>query len=381
RIVTLPRNLRRAVVEVYANGQINDEFWYTNPPNEYLELLNQTGAGNGAYREVLVYINDLLVGATATYPVIFSGGLLPTFWRPVLGIGALNIPSYFIDVTPFVGQLVNGKPHDIVLQVTDANYFWLIDANLHLWVDHGSNQTVGALTKYDVDLDANIERRGRIATNLDANFTTTARRSTVVGGWVRTSTHEVRSTVHRAIRFKNRQQFTNESNYESWTQQITQSTTIITSSQRLGRSTHPAGSPQNVLNSPRPRELRIQAVTEEWPFSGANSYTATADGGFLLEARLDQSLKRQVVDQHRGRVVFASDLNQRQVGEGSFGRTGADEQFGGPTTLKTRLKYVDSTRRCYSRGVDVNETKVIWDDVSEECHGIGGNRRLFGYLS
>lgn len=47
RNVTFPRNLVRAVVEVYANGQINDEFWYTNPPNDYIELLNQTGTGNG----------------------------------------------------------------------------------------------------------------------------------------------------------------------------------------------------------------------------------------------------------------------------------------------------------------------------------------------
>ncbi|RUP49030.1 peptide N-acetyl-beta-D-glucosaminyl asparaginase amidase A-domain-containing protein [Jimgerdemannia flammicorona] len=52
RNVTLPRNLRRAVVEVYANGQINDEFWYVNAPNSYIQLLNQTGTGNGAYWRV-----------------------------------------------------------------------------------------------------------------------------------------------------------------------------------------------------------------------------------------------------------------------------------------------------------------------------------------
>ncbi|RUS26285.1 peptide N-acetyl-beta-D-glucosaminyl asparaginase amidase A-domain-containing protein, partial [Jimgerdemannia flammicorona] len=143
RNVTLPRNLRRAVVEVYANGQINDEFWYVNAPNSYIQLLNQTGTGNGAYwrwrwsredfvfgmltrlssvptypgpyREILVFIDNKLAGATVTFPVIFSGERASVM-VPMLSIGALNIPSYYIDVTPFVGLLVDGKRHQIGLQ-------------------------------------------------------------------------------------------------------------------------------------------------------------------------------------------------------------------------------------------------------------------------
>lgn len=45
--ITLPRNIRAAYLEVYASGQSNDEFWYSNPPTDYADKVNLTGVANG----------------------------------------------------------------------------------------------------------------------------------------------------------------------------------------------------------------------------------------------------------------------------------------------------------------------------------------------
>ncbi|RVX03933.1 Peptide-N4-(N-acetyl-beta-glucosaminyl)asparagine amidase A [Vitis vinifera] len=48
-----------AVLEVYLSFHENDEFWYSNPPNDYISANNLTGTpGNGPFREVLVGLDD-----------------------------------------------------------------------------------------------------------------------------------------------------------------------------------------------------------------------------------------------------------------------------------------------------------------------------------
>jgi Peptide N-acetyl-beta-D-glucosaminyl asparaginase amidase A len=72
----------------------------------------------GPYREVLAYFDERLVGTTVPHPVVFTGGIVPSLWRPTVSIGgAFNIPSTWIDVSPFVGLMVDGKQHTIKFQV------------------------------------------------------------------------------------------------------------------------------------------------------------------------------------------------------------------------------------------------------------------------
>jgi hypothetical protein len=86
----LPSNIIRAEIEVYVSGHSNDEFWYFNTPNEYAESLGTYGGG--AYKECQVYINDKLVWIDPVFPTIYTGGLNPLLWRPVVAIG---IPFQF----------------------------------------------------------------------------------------------------------------------------------------------------------------------------------------------------------------------------------------------------------------------------------------------
>lgn len=116
--VTLPTNIQAAFLEVYASGQSNDEFWYSNPPTDYANEINSTGIGNGPFREILAYFDGRLIGSTVPHPVIFTGGIVPSLWRPTVSIGgAFAIPSTWIDVSPFVAWMVDGKSHEFSLQV------------------------------------------------------------------------------------------------------------------------------------------------------------------------------------------------------------------------------------------------------------------------
>ncbi|PWA51045.1 peptide-N4-(N-acetyl-beta-glucosaminyl)asparagine amidase A protein [Artemisia annua] len=131
--VEFSKKTYKAVLEVYVSFHGDDEFWYMNPSDEYVESNGlDTGRAHGAFREILVTIDGVLVGGVVPFPVIFTGGINPLFWEPVVSIGAFDLPSYDIDLTPFLGMVLDGKSHKIGIQVADGISFWLVDANLHI---------------------------------------------------------------------------------------------------------------------------------------------------------------------------------------------------------------------------------------------------------
>ena len=172
--------------EVFVSFHGSDEFWYTNPPNEYIEANNMSSLpGNGAFREVIVKVDGQVVGAVWPFTVIYTGGVSPLLWRPITGIGSFNLPTYDIDISPFLGKLLDGKEHNFGFSVTNALDVWYIDANLHLWLDHKSKKTIGSLVSYDAPplvLDVNSGFSG-----LDGKFVTSASRHVSATGWVKSS--------------------------------------------------------------------------------------------------------------------------------------------------------------------------------------------------
>jgi len=74
-----------------------------------------------AYREIDVYIDGCL--AAAFYPaiVVYTGGICPLLWRPLTSFFALDIPANRLDISPFVGALNDGKPHEFSFRVVHAD--------------------------------------------------------------------------------------------------------------------------------------------------------------------------------------------------------------------------------------------------------------------
>ncbi|CAO2205199.1 unnamed protein product [Urochloa humidicola] len=200
--LAIPSNTYRAVLEVFVSFHSNDEFWYTNPPNDYIQANNLSNVpGNGAFREVVARVDGEVVGAVWPFTVIYTGGVNPLLWRPITGIGSFHLPTYDIDITPFLGKLLDGKEHDFGFGVTNALDVWYIDANLHLWLDHKSEKTTGSLLSYDaagLDLNVNSEFSG-----LDGQFVTSASRHVSATGWVKSSFGEVTTTFYQRFRYEN----------------------------------------------------------------------------------------------------------------------------------------------------------------------------------
>ncbi|CAI9266886.1 unnamed protein product [Lactuca saligna] len=104
-----------------------------NPLDSYVETNHlATIRAHRAYREVLVTIGGQLIGSVVPFPVIFSGGINPLFWEPVVSIGAFDLLTYNINFTPLLVILLNNKNHPARLQVANGISFWLMDANISL---------------------------------------------------------------------------------------------------------------------------------------------------------------------------------------------------------------------------------------------------------
>lgn len=196
----LPNNAYRAILEVCVSFHGPDEFWYTNPPNDFLEANNLTNiAGNGTFREVLVSIDGILAAVVYPFPVFYTGGVDPFFWRPISAIGSFVLPSYDVDITPFLGTLADSEPHWFSATVTNALPYWLLNANLHLWLDSGSASTSGAL----VDFSAPPLQYRAISRfeGLDGKFVHEASRSLSFKGWVESSFGNLTTTASYSYRF------------------------------------------------------------------------------------------------------------------------------------------------------------------------------------
>ncbi|MBA0668480.1 hypothetical protein Goklo_001387 [Gossypium klotzschianum] len=182
----IPQNVYRAVLEVYVSFHENDEFWYGNLPNEYIAANNLTDvAGNGPFREVVVSLDGEVIGAVWPFTVVYTGGINPLLWRPVSAIGSFDLPTYDIEITPFLGNLLNGKPHKLSFSVTNALNVWYIDANLHLWIDSKSAKTEGKLLQYDIvplSVTSVVDFKG-----LNGTFITNTTRFISSTGWVKSS--------------------------------------------------------------------------------------------------------------------------------------------------------------------------------------------------
>ncbi|KAF0892777.1 hypothetical protein E2562_017740 [Oryza meyeriana var. granulata] len=194
--IVIPSNTYRAVLEVFVSFHSNDEDWYIHPPNEYIEANNKSGLpGNGAFREITVKVDNDVAGTVWPFTVIYTGGVNPLFWRPITGVGSFNLPTYDIDITPFLGKLLDGKEHDFGFSVTNVLDVWFIDANLHLWLDHNSVKTFGSLVSYEAPtLALKVDSDFRV---LDWRFVTSASRHVSATGWMKSSYGEVMTTFYK----------------------------------------------------------------------------------------------------------------------------------------------------------------------------------------
>lgn len=135
----LPRNTTRIGIEITATGNSNEEFWFGAVTNKICQYLNLNSKNQFPVRVVDIYINDELAGQALPEPVIFTGGLSPFMWAPIVGIDTFDIPSMYVDLSPYLPQFWN-QGNTIRLSITNGmdnetikNHDWLVTAALLTW--------------------------------------------------------------------------------------------------------------------------------------------------------------------------------------------------------------------------------------------------------
>ncbi|GKT50408.1 peptide-N4-(N-acetyl-beta-glucosaminyl)asparagine amidase A [Colletotrichum spaethianum] len=118
--VKFPRNANRAVFSVSANGQGTEEFWWSNVLESDAAAFNATvgmAPAGSPWREVQVLIDDELAGVQWPFPVIFTGGVVPSFHRPLVGLDAYDLREHEIDISPWLPVLSDGQEHTFKIKV------------------------------------------------------------------------------------------------------------------------------------------------------------------------------------------------------------------------------------------------------------------------
>ncbi|KAI1781260.1 hypothetical protein F4818DRAFT_33819 [Hypoxylon cercidicola] len=230
--LTLPRNTKHAVVSLAASGNGAEEFWFTNVPTEYVNTFPGNEGwlyGYSPFREVQVLINGQLAGVSWPFPILFTGGVDPGAWRPIVGIDAFELPSFEVDITPWLGLLTDGQAHTFQLRVVGfdgsaengmgpVGENWWVSGSVFVWLDDAAEQTVarsfrseiaGPAFDFHSSIGVAIAADGT-ATNSSLYFALTASRNLTVSSTITSGTETREVTWTQSLSFSNIQNMTGQ---------------------------------------------------------------------------------------------------------------------------------------------------------------------------
>jgi hypothetical protein len=294
RTLTLPTNVERAYLDVFTQSQGGDEFWYTCVPDAYASETNECGGGN--FREAEISIDGTPAGVAPVYPWVYTGGIDPYMWRPTPGVQTLNFLPYRVDLTPFAGQLSDGNPHEVAVQVAGANSSFSATAALLVYRDAHAKQVTGKITRNTLVGQAATPTIGStLATagngDISGDITTKIDRHFVIEGYANTSHGRITSTVSQNTGFNDQQIFTiNSSTYRQQTVQRTWSES--TSQSRLG----------NFLTAERHEHFN-------YPFSLDYNQTVGSDGSTNAASTVHQGYRQQDELRLLGLTVYGANVD------------------------------------------------------------------------
>ncbi|KAH6785290.1 hypothetical protein C2S51_037745 [Perilla frutescens var. frutescens] len=339
----IPLNAYRAVLEVYVSFHENDEFWYGNPPNEYIAANNLTGLpGNGPFREVVVRLDGSVVGAVWPFTVIYTGGVNPLLWRPITGIGSFDLPTYDIEITPFLGKLLDGETHELAFTVTNALNVWYIDANLHLWLDSKSERTQGKLLEYRASpLSLSILTN---FTGPDGVFVTNVSRSIISSGLVKSSHGVVTTTSLQELGYSNTMVMGNDGNKQILNQVINFNSSVD-------------------MDVPAP-SIRSANMNRGYSFYLYSDNVDKGDGSYDSVANLTLGFKEKV-QKSSGSGISTTRLKNEQKAQGTMLVKGNLVVSGLGSTQQ--VYSYSSDKWCYFRNVSSSNYTILHDEVSNTC--------------
>jgi hypothetical protein len=333
RTFTLPTNVERAYLDVIAQSQNQDEFWYTCVPDAVAGEVQSCGATG--FRETEVTIDGTPAGIAPVYPWIYTGGIDPFLWRPIPGVQTLNLAPYRVDLTPFAGLLDDGAPHSIALSVYNANDYFSTTATLLLYLDHGRRRLEGAVTANTLGAAPAPTVTNGLQTAADGSIhgtiTVASARRYAIAGYVETSHGRVATEVSVDAAFSNAQTFTLDAT--SYVQDIVQKTTLtsLTTAREAGSE-------------------RVRLGSLDWPLTVNLSVVTASDGSSAQTTTISQADKRGELVTENG-VPVSYRVSSNEVAPTDTLAFSASGAFLGSQGAASSQRYfeVGTGERCYSR--------------------------------
>ncbi|KAI9435804.1 peptide N-acetyl-beta-D-glucosaminyl asparaginase amidase A-domain-containing protein [Lactarius indigo] len=336
--VTLPRNAVAAFAELQASGNGNEEFWYFNVPNRFLgEFPDGITFGEGPFREVRVLVDGQVAGVAFPYAVIFTGGIVPTAWRPITSYGALDLPVYHLDLTPFIPILTDGEPHNITLDVASAepdhqiNQNWFLSGLLQVKLDSSTAPTTGKITRYEASNFATSSASSS-ARGVDVNITLEASRRVHIEAEIIAG-----SGTRTKVVFSQNMEFRNVQNYlQNFT---TQNLFQVTSGQ---------------VSSKHNGEI---ALLDTFSYPLIVNFTVTSPDGSNFSTEVDHSYNRILLP---APFILGTSIAERQLAGGSF-HIASTGNTGSNGTSNNTFNYHDTAGNTYTRQVNAFSNVITFD--------------------
>lgn len=332
-----PRNLERLMIDVLAQPQGDDEFWW------FCTIAPQDGRpGCGApFRDVEVSIDGRLAGLAAAYPWIYTGGVNPRMWSLAPGVEALDLSPTRLDLTPFASLVNDGKPHAVTLRVVGAKRYFVATGTLLGWRDAGRAVVTGALDTNTL-ASAALTTDGTAASDAKG-ITTRARRDGRIVGHVDTSHGRITTSVTYRLGFHNRQSGTDDAG------RIDQQSDVET----IVDTRDPAGRVRRRIVDHYPLLVEMDARRE-----GSDRITDT---------HFRQGLMRSDRRETGGRTVTrTTGLTVEPRVHLVIPPSGRRDAKGQATTV-TNTRIVDSVAGCYDRSVTITDNRVAAVRQAADC--------------
>ena len=357
--LSIPRNVKRAVFTVSACGQIDEEFWWSNVLSSDTQTFpDNTLLGYSPFREIQVLIDGELAGVVWPFPVIFTGGVVPGFWRPIVGIDAFDLQENEIDITPWLPALSDGQDHTYeirVMGITDdgrghgtltiVGSYWVVSGKLFLWLDENGTVTTGSA------LSKNLS---------DPTFFLTSSVDTVNNG--KTLTLDYQVLVKRQLSFTSIITTSNGSQHATWTQTLNFSNTG-----NLGNDGNMGANNQMITGM----DVSSSGYSKEfaYPLSIRSTYSVSGNN-ITINASMDYGKSVQVIgpsafpnraESFSSNNTFnGASFNTRQNGSAQYISHGDTSQSWGSTEQDLTLSSVQTSPASYPNFATVQNMQLLY---------------------
>jgi len=278
---TFPLNVQAAYLDVYAQGQSNDEFWYTCAPNDVASELQN--CGSTGFRETEITIDGQLAGVAPVFPWIFTGGIDPFLWFPLPGVQTLNFTPYRVNLTPFAGLLSDGLPHTIALSVLNADSYFSATASLLVYRDPDTPLITGAITQNTLAAPSPVvtENLNVQPTFIAGTVNASSNRNFVISGYINTSRGKVTTKVGQNMHFLNHQKY--KITGTEYIENLSQATTVAAYT-KVSQPGMPA-----VVNNQNFSFPLLLELTEAFESNGGVNVTTIVEQTYQLDTSTSQA--------------------------------------------------------------------------------------------